>query len=288
MKDPSLQIYADLHTHSNASDGDLSPQELFSKALSCGISSIALTDHDTLSGISYFLESGHAPGLEVVPGIEISAEYEHGMLHILGYFARLPEGLEEELEEVQEARRRRIPRIIEKLNYLGIMITQGDVMPASPTAQLGRPHVARAMLKKGYVRSLDEAFREYIGKGRKAYVPKEKMPWEKALSLITRYRGLTVLAHPYTLGLDNDGLAAFVSRLKDAGLAGIEINYPEHSPEQISFYSYLASKSGLIVTGGTDFHGPGRNGLSPGEYGLTAEQFSTFRERLCESGENRS
>jgi hypothetical protein len=144
------------------------------------------------------------------------------------------------------------------------------------------------MLKKGYVRSLDEAFREYIGKGRKAYVPKEKMQWEKALALITRYRGLTVLAHPYTLGLDNDSLAAFVSRLKDAGLAGIEIHYPEHSPEQTSFYSCLASNSGLVATGGTDFHGPGRNGLCPGEYGLTTEQFSTFKERLCRSGENRS
>lgn len=280
MKDPALQICADLHTHSNASDGTLSPGELVEYAASLGLSAIALTDHDTLSGVSSLSPLERIRGIKVIPGIEISAEYRPGMLHLLGYFPSFPTGLELCLEEVQTARRDRIPKMIRKLHALGIMITQEEVMPPGENSQVGRPHVARALVRKGYVRTLDEAFRNYIGKGQKAYVPKEKMPLKRAMALIRDHAGLPVLAHPYTLQLDEGELEAFIRDLAHEGLAGIEVRYPEHTPEQTSLFGRLATRYGLLVTGGSDFHGPDRNGITPGEYGLDKGLFATFSERL--------
>jgi 3',5'-nucleoside bisphosphate phosphatase len=275
-----LQVCADLHTHSNASDGDLSPEALVTQAASRGLSAIALTDHDTLSGVPHALNSTHKPGLKVIAGVEISAEYEPGMLHLLGYFPAYPEGLEIALKEVQTARKERIPKIIAKLNALGCMLTEEDVMTESGQAQVGRPHIAKALLKKGYIRSFDEAFDEYLGKGKKAYVPKEKMTWEKAMSLIIHYGGLPVLAHPYTLSLSTGEAEAFIKVLKDAGLAGVEVYYPDHTPEQAARFASLASRLGLLVTGGTDFHGLYRNALSIGDYGLDKELLMIFFKGL--------
>ncbi len=280
MKNPALQVCADLHAHSNASDGTLSPGELIEYAASLGLSAIALTDHDTLSGVSSLSPLERILGIKVIPGIEISAEFGPGMLHILGYFPSFPAGLERCLEQVQTARRERIPKMIDKLHALGIMITHEDVIPSGQNTQAGRPHVARALVRKGYVRTLDEAFRNYIGKGRKAYVPKEKMPLKRSLTLIRDHNGLPVLAHPHTLQLDEGDLEAFIRDLAHEGLAGIEVRYPEHTPEQTSLYESLASRYGLLVTGGTDFHGPDRNGISPGEYGLDEGLFTIFFERL--------
>jgi predicted metal-dependent phosphoesterase TrpH len=275
-----LQVCADLHTHSNASDGDLSPEALVTQAASAGISAIALTDHDTLSGVPHALNLMHKHGIKVIAGVEISAEYEPGMLHLLGYFKAYPEGLEAALKEVQTARKERIPKVITKLNALGCMLTQEEVMAEAGQSQVGRPHIAKAMLKKGYVRSFDEAFDEYLGKGKKAYVPKEKMTWEKAMSLIIRYGGLSVLAHPYTLSLGTGEEEGFIKGLKDAGLAGIEVHYPEHTPELTERYAILASRLGLMITGGTDFHGPYRNGFSVGDYGIDRELYSIFLKDL--------
>jgi predicted metal-dependent phosphoesterase TrpH len=202
------------------------------------------------------------------------------MLHILGYFLTNPHGLEDALKQVQTARRERIPKVIKKLNDLGCMLTEADVLKEAKDGQIGRPHIAKALLRKGYVRSFDEAFDEYLGKGRRAYVPKEKMTWKKAVSLIVHFGGLPVLAHPYTLGLGSQGLEAFIKDLIGAGLAGIEVLYPEHTPEQTALYAGLASKLGLLVTGGTDFHGPGRNSFSLGDYGLEEELLLKFINRL--------
>jgi len=202
------------------------------------------------------------------------------MLHILGYFPAEPHGLEDALEQVQTARRERIPKVIKKLNALGCMLTEADVQREAKDAQIGRPHIAKALLKKGYVRSFDEAFDKYLGQGKKAYVPKDKMSWKMALSLIVHFGGLPVLAHPYTLGLGSQGLEAFIKDLMGAGLAGIEVLYPEHTPEQTALYTGLASKLGLLVTGGTDFHGPSRNAFSIGDYGLGEELLLKFINRL--------
>ncbi len=275
-----MLVKADLHTHSTASDGDLSPDQLITLAAHLNLKAIALTDHDTLTGFQNALNSIKTHGIQVIAGVEISAEYDPGMLHILGYFPANPHGLEDALKQVQIARRERIPKVIKKLNDLGCMITEADVLKEAKDAQIGRPHIAKALLKKGYVRSFDEAFDEYLGNGKKAYVPKEKMTWKKAVSLIVHFKGLPVLAHPYTLGLGSQGLEAFIKDLIGAGLAGIEVLYPEHTPEQTALYAGLASKLGLLVTGGTDFHGPGRNAFSLGDYGLEEELLSKFINRL--------
>jgi hypothetical protein len=275
-----LLVKADLHTHSTASDGDLSPEKLITLSAHLNLKAIAITDHDTLAGVQNVLNSIKAPGIRVIAGVEISAEYDPGMLHILGYFPANPHGLEDALKQVQTARRKRIPKVIKKLNDLGCMLTEADVLKEAKDAQIGRPHIAKALLRKGYVRSFDEAFDEYLGKGRKAYVPKDKMSWEKAVSLIVHFGGLPVLAHPYTLGLGSQGLEAFIKDLMGAGLAGIEVLYPEHTQEQTSLYAGLASRLGLFVTGGTDFHGPGRNAFSIGDYGLDEELLTKFINRL--------
>jgi 3',5'-nucleoside bisphosphate phosphatase len=275
-----LQVCADLHTHSNASDGDLSPERLVAQAVSKGLAAIALTDHDTLAGVPHALKSIHKNAVRVIAGVEISAEYEPGMLHLLGYFPTYPDGLEVALFEVQTARKARIPKIIEKLNALGCMLAKEDVMTEAGAAQVGRPHIAKALLKKGYVRSFDEAFHEYLGKDKKAYVPKVKMTWEKAMSLIINYGGLPVLAHPCTLSLSTNEAETFIMGLKEAGLAGMEVYYPDHTPEQTAWCAGLASRLGLLVTGGTDFHGPYRNAISLGDYGLDKELLTIFLNLL--------
>jgi hypothetical protein len=275
-----LRIVADLHTHSHVSDGHLSPAELVTLGASKGLLALALTDHDTLAGIPPALLSAKDEGILVIPGIEVSAECEPGMLHLLGYFPSCPEGLEGSLKQVQEARRERIPRIIRKLNAIGIMLTETDVMREASEAQIGRPHIARALIKKGYVKTFAEAFHEYLGKGKQAYVPKEKLSWEAAIALIRQHGGLPVLAHPCTLALDDGALRSFMERLSAAGLAGVEINYPDHTPEQVSLYSDIASSLGLIATGGSDYHGPERYDCSPGDHGIDESQFDLFRKHL--------
>jgi 3',5'-nucleoside bisphosphate phosphatase len=275
-----LQVCADLHTHSNESDGNLSPEILVTRAASIGLAAVALTDHDTLAGVPHALNTMSKHTVKVIPGVEISAEYEPGTLHLLGYFPAYPDGLETDLNEVQTARKKRMPKIIEKLNAMGCMLTEEEVMAKAGSAQIGRPHIANALLKKGYVRSFDEAFDKYLGKGKKAYVPKEKMTWEKAMSLILNYGGLPVLAHPFTLSLSTEEVEAFIIVLKEAGLAGIEVHYPDHTPKQTAWYASLASRLGLLVTGGTDFHGPYRNALSLGDFGLDKELLATFLKGL--------
>ncbi|HPJ06794.1 MAG TPA: PHP domain-containing protein [Deltaproteobacteria bacterium] len=275
-----MRTVADLHTHSCVSDGNLSPAELVDLAASRGLRALALTDHDTLAGIPPAMRSAGARGIRLIPGIEISAEFEPGMLHLLGYFPSHPPGMEAALEHVQRARNERIPRIISRLNGLGVRLDVSDVAPGVRQTQVGRPHVARALVKKGYVHSFDEAFDRYLGRGRQAYVPKEKLSWMSAIGLIRRHGGLPVLAHPCTLDLDESDLGSFVERLSSEGLAGMEVHYPDHTPEQVSLYTGIASALHLVVTGGSDYHGPERNGCSPGDYGMDRNQFDLFCKHL--------
>jgi len=274
------KIVADLHMHSTASDGEFDPAELIHLAATRELKAISVTDHDTFQGISRALKEGEILGIRVIPGIEIGAEFEPGMLHVLGFFPEYPVEMEKALDVMQQARIMRVPRIIEKLNALGIMLTKEDVMETAGDSQIGRPHIARALLKKGFVRTFDEAFDTYLRKGKKAYVPKEKIPWQDALRLIRHYRGLPVLAHPCTLNLSNEGLADLLREMKQSGLAGMEVYYPDHSPEQTAAYGHLALRSGLLATGGTDFHGPLRNAVPVGDFGIDEERLEIFLHHL--------
>jgi len=263
-----LQISADLHVHTTASDGDLRPGEIVSRAASIGLDAVAITDHDTLSGIPEAISAGKKRGLHTIAGIEISAIFNPGTMHILGYFKTCPNGLEKDLDSVQEARRKRFPQIIEKLNALGFTITTDDVAVIAGDAQIGRPHIAKALINKGYVRNFETAFSHYLAKGKPAYVDKEKLTANDALSLILDYGGLPVLAHPFTLELEAYELKLLVEELKNGGLMGMEIHYPEHSKAQKKLYTSIAGDLDLFATGGTDYHGPGRSAVNIGDSGI--------------------
>jgi hypothetical protein len=252
----------DLHTHSNASDGSLSPRELVAYAREKRAAAIALTDHDTIAGLPEALQAGEERQLEVIPGLEISAEFPGGSMHILGYFIHPTDRtLGHEIATLQQASLERNPKIIEKLKRLGIPIRY-DQLQAIAKGQIGRPHIARVLVQIKAVASLEEAFHKYLKKGAPAYVEKFRFTPEKALGVIRQAGGLPVLAHPFTLkSASLQELRRTVTALKEEGLEGLEVFYTEHSGEQTRNYLALAEEMDLIPTGGTDFHGANKEGV---------------------------
>lgn len=275
-----MPVYADLHLHTSASDGELRPSELVYRAQSIGLKAIAITDHDTLSGLPEAIASGKKNHISIIAGIEISAVYDPGTMHILGYFPAYPQGLEERLSFIQEARRKRCPLIIKRLNALGLSVTLDDVIAISRGGQIGRPHIAKAMINKGIAKNSAEAFSRYLAKGKPAYVEKEKMTIEDSISLIREYNGLVVLAHPFTLDLQPYELKLLIKHLKLLGLAGLEIIYPEHTRSQKRLYTSIAHNLNLFITGGTDYHGPGRNNVSIGDFGIEKPAYDYMIENF--------
>ncbi len=256
------QAGIDLHIHSTASDGTLSPVEILRLAEKLELGAISITDHDTLKGSKDLLEAAGSSHVRVLTGIEIStippALYAvAGSFHILGYGIRLNDPvLNQTLETLQHARENRNPFIISRLNAMGLDITLEEVVQASGEAQIGRPHIAQLMIKKGFVQSFDEAFDAYLGFNKPAYVDKYRLDCQKAIEMIIEAGGTPVLAHPFLLRIpDNSRLESLVATLKEMGLQGIEVYYPEHSSEDVDFYSRLALSHDLAITGGTDFHG---------------------------------
>ena len=256
------QAGIDLHIHSTASDGTLSPVEILRLAEKLNLGAISITDHDTLKGSRELLEAAGSSDVRVLTGIEIStvppALYTvAGSFHILGYGIRLNDPvLNQTLETLQHARENRNPLIISRLNAMGLDITLEEVIQASGEAQIGRPHIAQLMIKKGFVRTVDEAFDGYLGFNKPAYVDKYRLDCQEAIEMIKEAGGAPVLAHPFLLRIpDNSRLESLVATLKEMGLQGIEVYYPEHSSEDVEFYSRLALSHDLAITGGTDFHG---------------------------------
>ncbi len=251
-----LEKLIDLHTHSTASDGSLSPEELVGYAKRKGAAAVALTDHDTIEGVEKALTAGEKEGLEVIPGLEISAQYPGGTMHILGYYIDPAEpNLNRELQQLQEARQERNPKIISKLQSLGISISF-DQVKALAKGQIGRPHIAQVLFQSGAVSSLEEAFQKYLIKGAPAYVEKFRFSPQEAIALITRAGGIPVLAHPFTLNYSSlRELKNVIEELKGMGLKGVEVIYPEHTSDQTNAYFSLVKELKLIYTGGSDFHG---------------------------------
>jgi predicted metal-dependent phosphoesterase TrpH len=249
--------FIDLHTHSNASDGSCPPREVVRLAKERRLKAIALTDHDTIDGLAEAVAAGNEFGLEVIPGVEISAKHPLGSMHILGYFLDYEsELLAQRLAVLKQARKDRNPQIIVKLNQQGIPLAMEQVERISGGGQMGRPHIARALYEGGYVRSIQEAFDIYLGNHGLAYVSKFRFAPEEAIAMIREARGIPVLAHPFTLGLHtSETLRPLLKELKALGLAGVECYYPEHSFGQEALYLYLARELGLLITGGSDFHG---------------------------------
>lgn len=274
----------DLHTHTTASDGSLAPDALVRLARQIDLAAVAITDHDTVAGCAPALAAGADLGIEVVPGVEVSVVPElPGQLHLLGLLLDPGDpGLLAWLQGLREARNRRNPKIIERLQALGISITLAEVeararedaahaasggsgLAEGESLVVGRPHIAEVLLDKGVVRSGQEAFTRYLTKGAPAYVDRERATPAEAIDVIHRAGGLAVIAHPqYCQARNREELAAFLRRLKDLGLDGMEIHYPTLTDEEAATLAWLARTIGLLASGGSDFHGEIKPGLQLG------------------------
>ena len=243
----------DLHIHSTASDGRLSSAEIVHKSVELGLTAIAIADHDTVDGIASALATAKAfPQLKVIPCVEINTDVPHGEGHILGYFVDYSNyELLVALERLRHSRWERAQGMVAKLGNLGIHIEWQRVQEITGSSTIGRPHIAQAMLEKGYIASLKEAFTKYIGRDGPAYVEREKITPVGAVELVLRANGLPVLAHPLTI---NDP-ETMIIELKAAGLVGIEAYYSGYTSDEIISLVSLAIRHNLIVTGGSDYHG---------------------------------
>jgi hypothetical protein len=255
----------DLHTHSSASDGTLSPADLMKYAQAKGLEAIALTDHDTVEGLEEAIAAATSIGFEVVPGVEISAEYPEATLHILGYYMdfRNTQFLKS-LAVLQDARANRNPKIVRKLQQMGLNISYEEIQQEAGGGQVGRPHFAQVLLKKGYVKTPQEAFDRYLKKGAPAYEEKFRFPVKDAITMIVDAGGIPVLSHPFTLNCNGRELESNIEAWKAYGLQGIEAYYSEHDALQTKIYLELTRRYGLVITGGSDFHGETVKGISLG------------------------
>lgn len=265
---------ADLHIHTAFSDGTCSPEEIVSLAKEAGLTAIAITDHDTVAGIDRAKQAGRSAGLEIVPGIELTTEDFEAELHILGYFIdRRDPGLLQALMQIQQGREKRIFKICDKLAELGLELDPERVFALAGHRAAGRPHVAKAMIEAGLVKDFKEAFRKYINFRGPAYVSHYKLSPAEAIKLIRAAGGLAVFGHPAVSNCDQA-----LPELISAGLAGIEAYYSGHNSSQTRHYLGLAEKYGLLVTGGSDFHGTGAGReIKLGELALSDELMDKLR-----------
>lgn len=280
----------DLHIHSTASDGTSTPSEIITMAQDFGLGAISITDHDTLAGSKEALGLSIPAAIELVTGVEISASPiapfdSVSSYHILGYFIRVDDPvLNRTLDELQQIRRMRNQKILQRLNSMGIMITMDDLRKGVDAGEIGRPHIATALLEKKIVHSIDEAFNQYLGQGKPAFVDKQRLSCLKAIQIISDAGGVPVLAHPGLLNIDQENdLEALIVALKEKGLKGIEAYYPEHSDQQVQQLLRIASSHDLLLTGGTDFHGDLKPDLKMGiGYGTLHVPYELFESlRQC-------
>ena len=265
----------DLHLHTTHSDGSLSPAEVLRLAHKAGVTALAITDHDIVSGISEAIEAGAELGIEVIPGVEISSRLDTSELHILGYFLHWQDPqLNQRLVALRASRHSRNPQIIERLRALGLDVTYEEVRALAGTDSVGRPHIARILMDKKYVTSAKDAFDRYLADGRPAYVARELPKPEEAIAWIRAAGGVAVLAHPTWAKVSGEGLNTLLTTLKAEGLGGIEVHYSTHTKRQTMEYLDLAKRLNLLITGGSDFHGitkpdievgTGRGGLKVSE-----------------------
>lgn len=270
---------ADLHCHTTASDGSLTPWELVKKAGECGLKAVGITDHDTISGWNEAESAGNAFGVEILKGIELNTDWSGKEVHILGYEINSEStDLLEKLRTLQDARFNRMFKILEKLSDLEIEITASEIHNIARGESVGRPHIAQALIAKGIVKTIKEGFDRFIGAGAPAYVPRYKLSPEEGISLVREAGGVAVLAHPGVYRLEEA-----VPQWIEIGLQGIEVCHSEHSLEDEHRYRALAKNYGLIMTGGSDFHGEARKpGIHLGDWGTSYEVFKHIRRTALE------
>jgi len=246
----------DLHLHTTHSDGSCTPTEVVGLAHRVGVTAMAITDHDITTGLVEAMTAGEACGIEVIPGVEISSSFGNSEVHILGYFLDWEDiDLNKRLKTLRDSRHRRNPKIVEQLQNLGIDLTYEEVRALAGSDSVGRPHIARALMDKGIVSSAKEAFDRFLADGRPAYVPRDLPAPVEAIHWIKAAGGLAVLAHPTWVRCADRSLAELVRQLKADGLDGVEVYYSTHAARQTREYLSLAQQLGLLVTGGSDFHG---------------------------------
>ncbi|BCV21173.1 PHP domain-containing protein [Moorella sp. Hama-1] len=268
---------ADLHTHTTASDGHLSPAELVHLAGEKGLAALGITDHDTVSGLAEALAAGQETGLPVIAGIELSTESEGREVHLLGYGLDWHQkDLLAFLATMRRARYQRSRKIIARLQDLGYDLQMADVEQEVRGEAMGRPHIAAAMVHKGYLPSVDAAFKTLLERGRPAYVPRTRVPPARAVAIILKARGLPVLAHPGLSRVDD-----LIPGLVAAGLQGLEVYYPYHDAAAIAHYRRIAVTYNLVITGGSDFHGrPGDTHADLGACAINTADLERLVERL--------
>ena len=271
-----MTLKTDLHTHTYHSDGFYAPENLVTKAHNRGIEVLSITDHDSMNGISEAIEIAKKFGIEIVPGVEISSDIRDTEVHILGYFVD-PNNkeLEHYLNFFREERHKRAIRIVKKLNILGLNITIDDVLVFAKNSAIGRPHIAQALLAKGQVKSFFEAFYKYIGNHAPAYERKVHLSPQSAFKIINDAGGLSFIAHP------GDMPEILIKELIDAGVDGIEVIHPSHSPAQVSFYRGIVNQYFLLECGGSDYHGGKReDDENFGKYCTTSKVVEAMKTRL--------
>jgi predicted metal-dependent phosphoesterase TrpH len=254
----------DLHTHSTFSDGTLSPYQLVRRAKKGRVSILSLTDHDTLDGLPEFDRACRRYGIKGIRGIELSAQYP-STLHILGY--RIDENalfLEKELVRILQHRDFRNQEILTRLSDLGMPVSYTELQNEAGGNVIARPHFARIMVRKGYVKDIHTAFQNYLSRGAAAYAERVRLTPDECINAIRRSGGLPVLAHPGQTTKDKDKLFSLLTDLKEKGLWGLECIYPGHSPRDILDYLKMASALSLYPTAGSDFHGTNRQGIDMG------------------------
>jgi 3',5'-nucleoside bisphosphate phosphatase len=269
---------ADLHLHTNYSDGRLSPNELIDLSLKSGISIISITDHDNVNGISEAVRYGKEHGVQVIPGVEISADMEEQEVHILGYFIDYKnKKLLDFLTSSRKLRLRRNQKIVEKLNNLGSGINFNSIISkAGINTSIGRPHIAMELNDEGFVKSYYDAFIRYIGDGKPAYVRKPNPSANEVIRLISEMGGLSFVAHPGKNIRDE-----LMNKLISEGIDGIETIHPSHSKDDIDYFNSIAAENFLLTSGGSDFHGGVKNdGRNFGKYFVSLNEIINMKRRL--------
>lgn len=261
-----IKYEADLHCHTTASDGLLSPTELVQLAAKLGLKGIGITDHDTIHGWKEAQEAGANYQIRILKGIELNTDWQGTEVHILGYEVdSSSDYLADKLKVLRNARERRMVKILERFKDLGIIISVEDVQQFAQGESIGRPHIAQALIQRGYVGNIREAFDRYIGQGAPAYVSRYKLTPEEGIRIIREAHGVAVLAHPGVHHVEA-GIPAWVK----AGLQGIEVLHSQHSPDDEMRYLKIAQESGLLTTGGSDFHGEAcKPGVNLGGWGVS-------------------
>ena len=274
----------DLHAHTTCSDGSMTPTELFEHAREVGLKALAVTDHDTLAGWSESRRAAAATGVEWIPGCEISTRLPTGTVHVLAYDADAGDtDLQDLLSGIRTARDARNDAILGRLDRLGVGVTREDVEQAAPSPLIARPHIAMALVHRGHVEDIREAFDRYLRDGGPAYVPVEAPTPEEAIEIVAAARGMAVIAHPRQMKLGSHARQRRVfTRWRDLGLAGIEVDHPSHDVTHRILYRDLTEILDLVPTGGSDFHGRHKPHIALGEGDGTIDMRYATWERLQE------